>query len=148
MPADTDAPRKSRGGPRRNARRALVQAIYQWQMNESPAEHLLAQFDQDNSLDQADRDFFQDLLVRVTQDAPALDQLYVGLLDRPLERLNGVELAILRLGASELSQRPDIPAPVVIDEYVALARIFGAQDSYKYINGVLARMVQQDDNRD
>ena len=50
------------------------------------------------------------------------------------------ELAILRLGACELRHRPDVPARVVIDEYIELAKLFGAEASHKYVNGVLDKL--------
>ena len=51
--------------------------------------------------------------------------------------------AILRLGACELRHRPDVPWRVVIDQYVELAKTFGATDGHKYINGVLDRLARQ-----
>ena len=53
------------------------------------------------------------------------------------DQLDQVERAILRLATSEFNYRVDVPYRVVIDEYVELAKMFGAQDSYKYVNGVL-----------
>jgi len=72
-----------------------------------------------------------------------IDELFVAYLDRELSSLDQVELAILRLGAFELKHRVDVPYRVVIDEYVELAKLFGAQDSYKYVNGVLDRLARE-----
>ena len=68
---------------------------------------------------------------------------FEGHLDRELKSLDQVELAILRLGAHELLNRIDVPYRVVIDEYVELAKLFGAEESHKYINGVLDRVAAQ-----
>jgi N utilization substance protein B len=54
-----------------------------------------------------------------------------------------VERAILRLASAELLHRIDVPYRVVIDEYVELAKLFGAQDSFKYIKGVLDKLATQ-----
>ena len=66
-----------------------------------------------------------------------LDAVFGELLDREIDKLDYVERAILRLATYEFSHRIDVPYRVVIDEYIELAKTFGAQDSHKYINGVL-----------
>ena len=125
---------------RRKARRVLVQALYQWQMNRTTARLLTAEYTSSGALDKADRPFFDALLGRVLASPSQLDELFGDLLDRDQERLDGVELAILRLGACELRHRPDVPARVVIDEYIELAKLFGAEASHKYVNGVLDKL--------
>ena len=72
-----------------------------------------------------------------------LDGLYASFLDRQLKELDPIELALLRMGAFELRERIDVPYRVVINEAVALAKKFGAADSFKYINGVLDRLARQ-----
>jgi transcription antitermination protein NusB len=54
-----------------------------------------------------------------------------------------VEKAILRLGAFELKERQDVPYRVVINEGIELAKVFGAEDSFKYVNGVLDKLARQ-----
>ena len=120
---------------RRRARRALVQAVYQWQMTGADAVAVTAEFGE--ALSRADRDFFQELLRGVMNSAAELDSLLVPLLDRDVSDLDQVERAILRLGTYELAHRIDVPYRVVIDEYVELAKLFGAEEGYKYVNGVL-----------
>ncbi len=125
---------------RRRARRALVQAVYQWQMNQASAPDLILEFRNSGALKKADHPFFYEMLSMVIAQCNALDDLYEDLLDRPKARLDNVELAILRLGACELHNRPDVPGRVVLNEYIELAKLFGAQDSYKYINGLLDKL--------
>ena len=128
---------------RRQARRALVQALYQWQMSAPDGVSRRAQFQEGESLQKADTEFFRELLLGVTaaveaEDAePAFDDHYAGYLDRKVTELDRVELAVLRLGTYELKERIDVPYRVVIDEYVDLAKLFGAEASHKYVNGVL-----------
>jgi N utilization substance protein B len=55
-------------------------------------------------------------------------------------QLDPVERGILWIGLTELRSHPDVPAGVVIDEAVELAREFGAQDGYRYVNAVLDYM--------
>ena len=127
---------------RRRARRALVQAVYQWQMTGCDLSEVEGQFSNDETLAKADREFFTELLRGVVLDPQALDELFAGYLDRDVKDLDQVERAILRLGCFELQHRVDVPYRVVIDEYVELAKTFGAEASHKYINGVLDRVAR------
>jgi N utilization substance protein B len=58
-------------------------------------------------------------------------------LSRQLEELGQVEKAILRVAMYELSYREDVPFKVAINEGIELAKVFGAEDSHKFVNGVL-----------
>ncbi len=125
---------------RRHARRVLVQAVYQWQMTDADTNAVEKQFAEDGSLAKADRDFFRELLRGVLLGSEALDECFQPYLDRKLKELDKVELALLRLGTFELKERIEVPFRVVIDEYVELAKTFGAEDSHKYINGILDKL--------
>jgi N utilization substance protein B len=57
-----------------------------------------------------------------------------------LERMARVDRNVLRLGVWELSQRPDVPRAVVLDEAVEIAKRFGTEDSGAFVNGVLDRV--------
>jgi len=125
---------------RRRARRALIQAVYQWQLSGGTPDSIAAQFRDSGALDKADQAFFDECLAGIIRGADALDDCFAGYLDRKLTELNHVERAILRAGAYELKKRIDVPFKVVIDEYVELAKIFGAAESHRYVNGVLDRV--------
>jgi N utilization substance protein B len=125
---------------RRRARRALAQAVYQWQITSADAVTVEKEFFDSGALKKVDSDFFTALLRGVTAGSDELDALLAPQLDRNLDDLDKVELALLRLGAYELKHRIDVPFRVVIDEYVELARVFGAEGSFKYVNGVLDKL--------
>lgn len=134
------APQSRRG----LARRLTVQALYQWLVNESTPQSLLKQFrEQPEGLGRADGEYFNELLIGVVADAPELTLLIVPHLDRPLNQLDPVEHAVLLLGAYELSKRPEVPWKVVVNESVNLAKMFGAEDGFKFVNGVLDRIARQ-----
>jgi N utilization substance protein B len=57
-----------------------------------------------------------------------------------IERINKVALAILRIAIYELKFQPDSVAKIVIDEAVNIAKQFGADDSYKFINAILDKL--------
>lgn len=125
---------------RHRARRALVQAVYKWQMTDADTDKVAAEFAESGALEKADGEFFDELLRGVLLTSDELDELLSPNLDRVLARLDNVELAVLRLGTFELQNRPDVPYRVVIDEYVELTKLFGAQDGYKFVNGVLNKL--------
>ncbi len=128
--------------PRRHARRALVQAIYQWQIAQHDVSEIRSQFADSGTLKKADRAFFDRCLHGIIAETEDLDSAFAPYLDRKVNDLNQVERAILRAGTFELSACPDVPFKVVLDEYISLAKTFGAEDSYKYVNGVLDRVAR------
>lgn len=136
-------PSKFNPWARRRSRRALVQAVYQWQMADTDTSIVEREFLESEALRKADVEFFSELLRGVLHHVDEVDALFSSYLDRELRSLDQVELAVLRLGAFELRHRIDVPYRVVIDEYVELAKLFGAEDSYKYINGVLDRLARE-----
>jgi N utilization substance protein B len=128
---------------RHGARRLLVQALYQQQLAGHEFAELANQFAATPGYAQVDGDYFRDLLRQILAAVADLDELIAGSADRPVAQLDPVERGILRLGAAELRFRPDVPARVAINEAVQLAREFGAQDSYRYVNAVLDRVAAE-----
>ena len=127
---------------RRRARRALVQALYQWNMTGAASITIQKEFEDGEALKEADSRFFAEALHRIITQSDVLDREITPLLDRAFKDLDPIEMAILRLGTDELMHRPDVPYRVVIDEYIELAKTFGAEESHKYINGVLDKLAR------
>jgi N utilization substance protein B len=125
------------------ARRLTVQALYQWLINETMPEILLRQFrEQEEGLGRADPAYFDLLLTGVVEHAPELTLAITPHLDRPLNQLDPVEHAILLLGAYELQHCPDVPWKVAVNEAVNLAKTFGAEEGFKFVNGVLDKLAR------
>ncbi|MEK9766382.1 MAG: transcription antitermination factor NusB [Thalassolituus sp.] len=129
---------------RRKARRFAVQALYQWQLAGSSLSEIEAEFRTDNDMSKVDLEYFHDILHGVPKEKGRLDDKISPFLDRRIDELTPVELAILRLGAFEMCHRIDIPYKVVINEAVELAKTFGATDGHKYVNGVLDKLAQRE----
>lgn len=135
-----EAPPISRRGL---SRRLTVQALYQWLVNETSPETLLRQFrEQEEGLGRADPVYFEELLKGTVNAAPDLTLALVPHLDRPINQLDPVEHAILLLGAYEMASKPEVPWKVVVNESVNLAKMFGAEDGYKFVNGVLDKLAR------
>jgi len=141
---------------RRAARELAVQGLYQWQMTGKSITAVEAEFraqvgdddleDHENwhkVMQIADQALFHDLLHNTANHKADLDAAIAPLLDRRLEDLDRIELAILRLGAYELKYRPEVPYRAVINEGIELAKIFGATDGHKYINGTLDKLASR-----
>jgi len=130
-------------GNRTKARRHAVQAIYQWQMTGESLTEIDRQFLEMESMVGADLPYFKDLLHGVPSNLNELDGLSGAFIDRAIESVDPVERAILRMGTYELTNHPEVPYRVVINESVELAKIFGAEQGHRYINGVLDKLAQQ-----
>lgn len=128
---------------KRKARRIALQALYQWQMSASDLYEIEAQYRLSNDMQKIDSEYFSRLLHRIPSELAEIDALFEPYLDRTIKELNPIELAVLRLGTFELSHCLEIPYKVVLDESVLLTKTFGAQDGYKYVNGVLNQVARK-----
>lgn len=126
---------------RARSRRRALQALYQWQITGQSAGTIATQFFEEQDMSIADDDYFRDLLGGVEREREALDAGLEPLLDRPLEQVDPIERAVLRLAAYELKSRLDVPYRVVINEAIDLAKDFGAEGGHSYVNGVLDKAI-------
>ena len=124
------------------ARSHATQAVYQWQVTGENVGDIVNHFLSEQDPNQFEVGYFRELVTGVPQNLDELDQALAPLLDRPVESVDLVERAILRLGAYELAKHPEIPYRVVINEAVELAKTFGADKGHKYINGVLDKLAK------
>ena len=130
-------------GARTRARELMVQALYQKQLAGHTTAELVAQYHEDAAYERVDKAFFDELFPAISNAQEGLEKTIEALIDRPLEQLDPIELAILLIGVQELETRIDIPYKVVITEGVNLARRFGATESHKYINACLDAAAQR-----
>lgn len=127
---------------RKRSRDLLVQALYQWLIGGADAGQIEAEFRADNGR-KNDWDFFHDALVFITANPVAIDALFKPFLDRDITQLGPIEAGLLRLGSYELSQRIEVPYRVVINEYVELAKKYGASESHRFVNGILDKVARE-----
>lgn len=124
---------------RHHARECALQALYSWELSANNIYDILNHFFLDKKIDirNIDLKYFEELLTGVVKDYISLDELIKYYIHRTLNELGKIEKTILRISLFELSNRNDIPYKVIINEGIELAKIYGAQDSHKFINGVL-----------
>jgi N utilization substance protein B len=127
---------------RRLAREFAVQAVYSWQMSKNPVEQIELSIVTSNDMKKVDTEYFLELLRAVIKDCAELDKKMKPYLGRLPEELDPVEKAILRIATYELVARIDVPYKVVINEAIELAKSFGAEESHKFINGVLDKAIK------
>lgn len=129
---------------RSKARHYAMQALYQWSITKSPLNIIEAEFHADNDMDKVDTSYFHELLHQVPANLSQLETDFLPFVnDLPLEKIDPITLALLRMSVYELRYRIDVPYKVVINEALRLAKKFGATDSYKFINGVLDRVANR-----
>jgi N utilization substance protein B len=128
---------------RTNARKTAVQALYQWQMTGQNLAEIERQFVEEERLKDAQKSYFIELFYGVPKNLDAIDQALSEFVDRPVDAIDPVERAILRIGVYELLHRLDMPYRVILNEGINLAKYFGADGSHKYVNGILDKVAQQ-----
>lgn len=128
---------------RTNARKAAVQALYQWQMTGQNLNEIERQFLEEERLKDAQKSYFTELFHGVPKNLESIDLALSAFVDRPVDNIDPVERAILRIGVYELAFRLDMPYRVILNEGINLAKDFGADGSHRYINGILDKVAQQ-----
>jgi transcription antitermination protein NusB len=142
-----------RANKRGAARLAAVQALYQMDLAATPLHEILAEFEshwigrevEGEQYLPAEAAFFREIVGGVVAEQRKLDPMIDDALARgwPLKRIETVLRAILRAGAYELDKRSDIPARVIVSEYVDVAHAFVEKDETGLINAVLDQIARQ-----
>ena len=130
-------------GSRRGSRGLALQGLYQWLVNASDADDILAQIRDMDGYGKADQAYLKLLVQGVVFNADALRERIRPYLDRPTKNLSPIEHALLLMAACELTTQPETPYRVVINEAVELAKIYGGTDGHKYVNGVLDKLAAE-----
>lgn len=126
-----------------NARKCAVQALYQWQMTGDSLSRIETNFLEEELLKGAQRNYFTEIFFGVPKQLNTIDEALSEFVDRPVDKIDPVERAVLRVSVYELINRLDTPYKVIINEGVNLAKCFGADGSHKYVNGVLDKVAQK-----
>jgi transcription antitermination protein NusB len=147
------APKDGRKANRRGAARlAAVQALYQMDIAGTGSNEILAQFEkhwigrevEGNQYLPAEAAFFREVVNGVVREQRSLDPLIDAVLAQtwPLKRIETILRAVLRAGTFELGHRNDVPARVVVAEYVDVANAFVDRDETGMVNAVLDQLAR------
>jgi N utilization substance protein B len=146
-------PRQERKANRRGAARlAAVQALYQMDIAGTGLNDILAEFEghwigrevEGAQYLPAEAAFFRDIVSGVLREQRSIDPLVDEALSRgwPLKRVEAILRAVLRAGCYELNHRSDIPARVIVSEYVDVAHAFVDKDETGMVNAVLDQLAR------
>jgi N utilization substance protein B len=147
-------PSDDRKANRRGAARlAAVQALYQMDIASTGLNDILAEFEshwigqevEGQQYLPAEAAFFRDIVGGVVREQRKLDPLIDEALATswPLKRIEAILRAVLRAGAYELDHRRDVPARVVVSEYVDVAHAFVERDETGMVNAVLDQIARK-----
>jgi transcription antitermination protein NusB len=152
--ARDNPPKDERKANKRGAARlAAVQALYQMDLAGTGLNDILAEFEshwigrevEGNQYLPAEAAFFRDVVAGVVREQRKLDPLIDDVLEQswPLKRIETILRAVLRAGAYELDHRRDVPARVVVSEYVDVAHAFVDRDETGMANAVLDQIARK-----
>ncbi|MCL2763661.1 MAG: transcription antitermination factor NusB [Treponema sp.] len=128
---------------RRKGRILAFQALYFWEASGNVSVEELSSFawlDEEKlkSLDESMASFSRILIAGSLENIKDIDKMIKSHLENwDISRLNRVDLAILRISVYTLMYQKEISPSIVIDEAIGICREYGADDSFKFINGVL-----------
>lgn len=141
-----------RSASRTAARLAAVQALYQMDMAGTDANQVVREFldyrltevAESAGSEDTDEDYFRDIVLGVVREQSAVDPVLDAHLAEgwSLSRIDSILRAILRSAAFELALRDDVPAKVIINEYVDIAHAFFETDEPKVVNGILDQLAR------
>ena len=148
-----DAPQPRKANRRGAARLAAVQALYQMDIGGAGLNDVFAEFEshwlgsevEGEKYLPAEAAFFRDVVSGVVRDQKELDPLVDQALAHgwPLKRIDAIIRAVLRAGTYELEHRKDVPARVVVTEYVDVANAFVDKDETGMVNAVLDQIARK-----
>jgi N utilization substance protein B len=151
--AHDDAPNERKANRRGAARLAAVQALYQMDIAGTGVNDILAEFEghwigrevEGNQYLPAEAAFFREVVGGVVREQRNLDPMIDAALEQtwPLKRIETILRAVLRAGAFELGNRRDVPARVVVSEYVDVANAFVEREETGMVNAVLDQLARQ-----
>ncbi|QJB68159.1 transcription antitermination factor NusB [Parasphingorhabdus halotolerans] len=143
----------AKSNSRSAARLGAVQALFQHHMEKTPVPRLLKEFHdhrlgreiEDDQYTDAEIEFFDDIVIGVTDTMEGIDTLITEKLASgwSIGRLDKTMLQILRAGAFELMAREEIPTATVINEYVDVAHAFFDKKDSGFVNGLLDAIAKQ-----
>jgi len=122
---------------KRRARKRLVQALYQWQLNKSSAGLIINQFLTEQDMGKVDQVFFQKTLRGIIENMDEIQADITPLMERSSFSVGEVEKAIMMIGVYEFKNHMETPYKVILNEAIELAKQYGGDGSHSFINGTL-----------
>jgi transcription antitermination protein NusB len=126
---------------RRQAREKALQAIFQIEVGKTSPEDAI-----ENVTEGVSDPFLHDLVTKTFDHLEEIDTVIKKYLIKwPFDRIGHVDKAIMRLAVSEFLYFKEIPVKVTLNEAIEMAKTFGDDDSRRFTNGVLSKIVNQEE---
>jgi N utilization substance protein B len=128
---------------RKHARDKVLQALYQWQLSGDDLDWIRDFYMQEQGVASGDPEYFLELLYKIPSSVIELEGHYRKYISQFEDHVDPIETNILRIATYEFQHHLEIPYKVVINEAVNLAKTYGADDSHKFVNGVLDPLARE-----
>ncbi len=128
---------------RKHARDKALQALYQWQLSGEDLDWIRDHYLNEQGVSTGDEAYFLELLYKIPSQVSLLDDQFKQYVSKFEDHVDPIEVNILRIATYEFQFHLEIPFKVVINEAIKLAKTYGADDSHKFVNGVLDPLSKQ-----
>ena len=129
---------------RREGREAALQLLYSWQTLPTGVDQDIAEFWKLRRTDEPVREHAMALYQGVKAHLPAIDQRLTDCLENfSFERHSAVDRNILRVALFEMFHDTNVPPVVSMNEAIEIAKRFGGEDSGRFVNGILDRLIKE-----
>jgi N utilization substance protein B len=127
---------------RSKSRSLALQILFEIDLTKHDKDDVLGHLMVESDLDKNHLDFTRDIVYGVIDKQKQIDSLISQCAtERAVDDLSSLDKSVLRMGILELMNFPDTPPKVVVNEAVELAQIYGSDNSYKFVNGVLGSVL-------
>jgi N utilization substance protein B len=127
---------------RSKSRSLALQILFEIDLTKHDKDDVLGRLMVESDLDKNHLDFTRDIVYGVIDKQKQIDSLISQCAtERAVDDLSSLDKSVLRMGILELMNFPDTPPKVVVNEAVELAQIYGSDNSYKFVNGVLGSVL-------
>ena len=127
---------------RSKSRSLALQILFEIDLTKHDKDDVLGYLMVESDLDKNHLDFTRDIVYGVIDKQKQIDSLISQCAtERAVDDLSSLDKSVLRMGILELMNFPDTPPKVVVNEAVELAQIYGSDNSYKFVNGVLGSVL-------
>ncbi len=130
---------------RKNARDCAFKCIYEFEFNkEKPLDKIIEFCYEENECDKSEKEYIDNVVNGVKANVDKIDSIILkNLKNWNISRIAKIDLAILRLAIYEINFIENIPLKVSANEAVELAKIYGNPDSKSFVNGLLAKVIEE-----
>ncbi|MDD3303580.1 MAG: transcription antitermination factor NusB [Clostridia bacterium] len=130
---------------RKKARDSAFKCIYQLEFQKNEVDKILEYCYVENENEEEEKEYIEPVLKGVIENLTTIDEIILSKLKSwTIQRISKIDLAILRLAIYEIKYMKDIPPKVSANEAVELAKTYGNNDSKSFVNGVLAKVIENE----